>query len=199
MSFSGEKVGYPTQKNEALVSRVVRASSRPGDLVLDGFVGSGTTAVVAERLGRRWIACDVSPLAIHATRRRLLTLPTPAPFVVEDAGGSPPSGGALRAHAEVTGRSCTLTLDGYSPRGRAIPAEARAGVTHWSQWLEGWCVDWEYDGGALRPGSRAWRTRGTLALSAPHVHDRPGRYLARVKVFDVLGGTAARTLRVHVA
>ncbi|MGH7269128.1 MAG: DNA methyltransferase, partial [Polyangiaceae bacterium] len=75
VSFSGEKVGYPTQKNEALVARIVRASSNPGDVVLDCFVGSGTTAVVSEKLGRRWIACDSSPVAIHATRARLLTLP----------------------------------------------------------------------------------------------------------------------------
>ncbi len=77
MSFSGEKVGYPTQKNEALVSRVVRGSSNPGDLVLDFCVGSGTTAVVAEKLGRRWVACDASPIAVHATRKRLLRLAGP--------------------------------------------------------------------------------------------------------------------------
>jgi hypothetical protein len=196
MSFSGEKVGYPTQKNESLVSRVVRASSSPGDLVLDGFVGSGTTAVVAERLGRRWIACDVSPLAIHATRRRLLGLRDVAPFVVQDAGGAPPTGGRLAVHADVAGRRCTLTLDGYTPQ-RAVPAEARAGITHWSQWLEGWCVDWEYEGAALHAGSRVWRTRGKLALCATHVLGRPGRTRVRVKVFDVLGGTTSRTLRVN--
>ena len=65
MSFSGEKVGYPTQKNEALVARIVRASSNPGDLVLDCCAGSGTTAAVASKLGRRWLACDASAVAIH--------------------------------------------------------------------------------------------------------------------------------------
>ena len=67
-----EKLGYPTQKPEALLERVIQASSNPGDLVLDCFVGSGTTAAVAERLNRRWIACDLGRFAIHTTRKRLL-------------------------------------------------------------------------------------------------------------------------------
>ena len=54
-----EAVGYPTQKPLALYERIIRAASNPGDLVLDPFCGSGTTAVAAERLGRRWLAMDV--------------------------------------------------------------------------------------------------------------------------------------------
>ena len=74
MSYSGEKTGYPTQKNRDLLERIIGASSNPGDLVADFFVGSGTTAEVAERLGRRWIAADLSRFAIHTTRKRLLSL-----------------------------------------------------------------------------------------------------------------------------
>ena len=70
-----QRTGYPTQKPEALVSRLVAASSEAGDLVADLFVGSGTTAVVAGVLGRRWLVADSSPAAIAATRRRLLALP----------------------------------------------------------------------------------------------------------------------------
>ncbi|MFQ3633392.1 DNA methyltransferase, partial [Roseiflexus sp.] len=58
-------LGYPTAKPLALLDRIIRASSRPGDLVLDCFAGSGTTAVAAQRLERRWIACDVNPGAIQ--------------------------------------------------------------------------------------------------------------------------------------
>lgn len=86
MSFSGEKVGYPTQKNENLVSRIIAASSNPQDLVLDCFTGSGTTAAVAEKLGRRWIACDLGRFAIHTTRKRLLGIPGVKPFVVQNLG-----------------------------------------------------------------------------------------------------------------
>lgn len=71
MSFNSEKVGYPTQKNENLLSRIVRASSNPGDVVLDSFIGSGTTAAVAQKLGRRWIGCDINKGAIQTTAKRL--------------------------------------------------------------------------------------------------------------------------------
>ena len=57
----GEKTPHPTQKPEELVRRLILASSNPGDLVLDPFSGSGTTAVVAEQLGRRWLGCDSEP------------------------------------------------------------------------------------------------------------------------------------------
>jgi hypothetical protein len=70
-----ERTGYPTQKPEALLARLIAASSEPGDLVADLFAGSGTTSVVAARLGRRWLAADASPSAIATTRRRLLGLP----------------------------------------------------------------------------------------------------------------------------
>jgi site-specific DNA-methyltransferase (adenine-specific) len=66
-----ERTGYPTQKPEALLERVIRASSNEGDVVLDPFCGSGTTLAVAERLGRRWIGIDVAPLAIEVTAERL--------------------------------------------------------------------------------------------------------------------------------
>lgn len=71
MSFSREKRGYPTQKPEALLKRIVRASSEEGDLVLDPFCGSGTALVAAERLGRRWIGIDASEPAIALARQRL--------------------------------------------------------------------------------------------------------------------------------
>ena len=81
-----ERIDYPTQKPEALLERIIKASSNPGDLVLDCFVGSGTTAAVAEKLGRRWIACDLSRFAIHTTRKRLLAIPDVRPFVVQNLG-----------------------------------------------------------------------------------------------------------------
>src|SRR6267378_997951 len=70
-----ERLNYPTQKPEALLERILIVSSKEKDLVLDCFVGSGTTAAVAERLNRRWIACDLGRFAIHTTRKRLLNIP----------------------------------------------------------------------------------------------------------------------------
>jgi len=70
----GEIVNYPTQKPEDLLERIIRASSNPGDLVLDCFAGSGTTLAVAEKLGRRWIGVDCGKLAIYTMQKRLLNI-----------------------------------------------------------------------------------------------------------------------------
>ena len=74
MSFSSEKVGYRTQKNENLVARIIEASSNPGDLVLDCFMGSGTTQAVAMKLGRRFIGADINLGAIQTTTKRLIAV-----------------------------------------------------------------------------------------------------------------------------
>jgi site-specific DNA-methyltransferase (adenine-specific) len=66
-----ERTGYPTQKPEKLLERVIRASSRPGDLVLDPFCGCGTAIAVAQRERRRWVGIDVSSRAIDLVKRRL--------------------------------------------------------------------------------------------------------------------------------
>ena len=71
---SPEITGYPTQKPEALLDRIIRASSNPGDLVLDCFAGSGTTLAVTEKLGRRWIGVDCGKLAIYTMQKRLLNI-----------------------------------------------------------------------------------------------------------------------------
>ena len=81
-----EACGYPTQKPEELLERIIDASSKQGDLVLDCFCGSGTAPIVAERKGRRWIACDLSRFAIHTTRKRLLCITSVKPFVIQNLG-----------------------------------------------------------------------------------------------------------------
>jgi adenine-specific DNA-methyltransferase len=70
-SNAEESEEYPTQKPEALLERIVKASSNPDDLMLDVFLGAGTTAAVAQRLGRRWIGCDINKGAIQTTAKRL--------------------------------------------------------------------------------------------------------------------------------
>lgn len=71
-SFSTEKTGYVTQKNEALLERIIKASSNHGDLVFDCFMGSGTTQAVAMKLGRRFIGADINLGAVEITTKRLL-------------------------------------------------------------------------------------------------------------------------------
>jgi len=91
-----EKVGYPTQKPEALLRRIIIASSNSNDIVLDAFAGSGTTLAVAEKLGRRWIGIDCGKLAIYTIQKRMLNLREkignkgkqvePKPFTLYNAG-----------------------------------------------------------------------------------------------------------------
>lgn len=71
---SGERLDYPTQKPEDLISRIIAASCDADDLVLDCFSGSGTTVAVAQKLGRRWIGCDINKGAIQTTAKRLQAL-----------------------------------------------------------------------------------------------------------------------------
>ena len=71
-SQAREAQGYKTQKPEALLERIIQASSNEGDVVADFFVGSGTTAAVAEKLGRKWIATDLGKFGVHTTRKRLI-------------------------------------------------------------------------------------------------------------------------------
>lgn len=91
-----ERLEYPTQKPEALLERVIKASSNEGDIVLDCFAGSGTTGAVAEKLNRRWIMIDSSKFAIYTMIKRMLNLRAeignkgkplkPKPFIVYNAG-----------------------------------------------------------------------------------------------------------------
>ncbi|RLB05358.1 MAG: site-specific DNA-methyltransferase [Deltaproteobacteria bacterium] len=91
---SSERTGFDTQKPEALLKRIILASSNEGDLVADFFCGSGTTLVVAEKLNRKWIGCDLSKFAIHTTRKRMLDTilelykqgQSPRPFEVLNLG-----------------------------------------------------------------------------------------------------------------
>lgn len=70
-TVSLERTGYPTQKPEALLERIIRSCSQPGDLVADFCCGSGTALAVAQRLGRAWLGCDISAEAVELARQRL--------------------------------------------------------------------------------------------------------------------------------
>lgn len=83
---ASERLDFPTQKPESLLERVVRTSTKEGDLIADFFCGSGTTAAVAEKINRRWIGCDLGRFAIHTTRKRLLDITNCKPFEVLNLG-----------------------------------------------------------------------------------------------------------------
>lgn len=318
---SSEKANYPTQKPESLLERILSASSNPGDLVLDCFCGSGTTAAVAEKLGRRWIAADLGRFAIATTRKRLLARPEVQPFQVQNLGryerqawqsaeleqdyraficalyraeplhgyswlhgvkggrlvhiggvdapvalddvekviaefnaaGSGAAAGVdllgwdfglevdteardlarsagvslrlLRIPREVMDakavaageiqffelaalalepsvnrrqRRVTLTLADFVMPPDGVPAAARQSVTHWSQWIDYWAVDWDYRGDTFNNQWQSYRTRQEpqLRRQAFHTYDRRGGYTIVVKVIDLLGNDTTRRLEV---
>lgn len=339
-----ERLDYPTQKPEALLERIIKASSNPGDLVLDCFCGSGTTAAVAEKLGRRWITCDLGRFAIHTARKRLLAIPNVKPFAVQNLGkyerqawqaaefaqgeqtsdpekqlayrrfmldlyhaepisgylwlhgvragrlvhvgsvdapisagdvreiakefwrasGSASSNGvdilgwefafdvneqikqAVEANgvnlrfkliprevlekraveqgdinffelaalaASVTQRAEDLFSAPEQPGGKAatitltdfiapydVPPEIAAKVSHWSQWIDYWAVDWDYQGDAFHNMSQRYRTRKDpqLPLTLTHTYGQPGTYTAVIKVIDILGNDTSKLVEITV-
>lgn len=142
-----ERTGYPTQKPEALLERIILASSNPGDLVADFFCGSGTTSIVASRLGRRFIANDLSWRAIHTTRTRHVNL-AEKPFKliretrtdINRLNGQP---GELRLFEQ------TLALE-----------------EHLLSNLDYWEVDPAWDGEVFHSAAQVFRPRGDNDLSS---------------------------------
>ena len=99
-AYENEK-DYPTEKHEDLLSRIISFASNPGDLVLDCFIGAGTTAAVAQKLGRRWIGCDINKGAVQTTAKRLQTIireqieAERQGKLLEAEGGGPPEPASL--------------------------------------------------------------------------------------------------------
>jgi DNA modification methylase len=178
-----ERVGYPTQKPEALLHRIVSAVTRPGDLVADFFAGSGTTLVAAEKLGRRWIGCDSGAAAIHAARKRLVDLPGASFDVVSLDGAPAPAGDAPQATVSAAGgpgRAVEITLGG----------EGLSAVDYWS-------VDWDHDGQVFRSGFHAARRRAQdrVLPRAAHVYDTAGARRIAVLIAGVNGSERREILR----
>jgi DNA modification methylase len=143
-----ERTGYPTQKPAALLERIIRASSNPGDWVADFFCGSGTAAVVADRLGRGFIANDSAWRAVHITRTRLVEAAS-RPFRLEKlkseeppAAIAPAPPGLLRREGE------TLVLD------RDIND------------LDYWEIDPAWDGKVFRSAVQAFRPRRAKGIAS---------------------------------
>jgi DNA modification methylase len=153
-----ERTGYPTQKPEALLERILLASSRPGDLVADFFCGSGTLPVTAVRHGRRFLACDVAWRAVHTTRLRLLD--QNAPFRLERETSSQIPAAEANLDLEVAGHKISLHPGSLS--------------------LDYWEVDPDWNGNLFRSVGQARRSHRLaeipLSLELPH---RPSRVCVR--------------------
>jgi DNA modification methylase len=177
-----ERVGYPTQKPEALLRRIVETTTRPGDLVADFFAGSGTTLVTAQKLGRRWIGCDMGQAAIHAARKRLCALPGAAFEIlapggvnlVEDAG------------APLDGVGATLVAHADGRAEVALEGEGAAAV-------DAWAIDWDHDGRVFRNAWHAFRrtARDRVLSRAEHSYADMSPRRVEVRIADA-GGAERR-------
>ena len=155
-----ERTGYPTQKPEALLERIIRASTQPGDLVADFFCGSGTTPVVAARTGRRFIAGDVTFRAVHTTRTRLV-----------DAGVEPFS---LEVTETEKGKS---VINPFGNNAITRPSASTLRFTLPQLNLDYWEADPAWDGKIFHSASQITRPRKGLPttneLSLPILSDLP--------------------------
>ncbi len=334
-SQAEERVTYATQKPEALLERIIKASSNDGDLILDCFCGSGTTAATAEKLGRRWITCDLGRYAIHTARKRLLSNTEVTPFVVQNLGkyerqawqaaewetlenaqaresayrhfildlydaesigsgvylhglkagrmvhvgsidspvtqadvnaaarellkrigtGSeaPKSAGldvlgwdfafelnetgkeiaadagvdvkfrriprevlekkaveqgdikffelaALSVSHKLEKRKISLELKDFMVSPDDVPQDVQNAITHWSQWIDYWAIDWNYREDTFHNEWQAYRTRKVPKLETKAVHNftEAGVYTVLVKVIDLLGNDTTKSIRLEV-
>ncbi len=324
---------YPTENSEALLQRVIKVASQPNALVADFFGGSGTTAAVAEQLGRRWITCDVGRFSIHTIRKRLLDIENCRPFDVLNLGkyerqywqgvtfggqnnksltekalyeylafilklySSQPVVGLEHLHGKknkamihIGAVDAPVTIDEINdaveeciklkqaelhvlgwewemglqnlvvseaqikgvklillqiplevmeqqavddgdirffelaylramiekqekltvqvqlkdfviPNTELIPDEVRDRVTKWSDYIDYWAVDWDFQNDTFMQGWVAYRTRRdrTLTLvSDSHTYEKPGKYRVLVKVIDIFGNDTSQLLDVEV-
>lgn len=343
-----ERVEYATQKPEALLERIIKASSNEGDLVLDCFCGSGTTAAAAEKLNRRWITCDLGRFAIHTARKRFLGIENVKPFIVQNLGkyerqqwvnaefdltpGPTPSEEGSNAallkrfeqekayrhfiielyhakplegytwlHGAKAGKMIhvgnvdtpitvddikatikefwklvgkekaveknhidflgwdfafdvnetakqfaaennvqihpvkiprevlekkavdqgdikfyelaslgvktktnklvvSVTLDNFIIPPDDVPEEVQGKITHWSQWIDYWAVDWNYRDDTFHNEWQSYRTKQNpkIELTAGYTYEKKGKYTVLVKVIDILGNDTTKAIEITV-
>ncbi len=161
-----ERTGYPTQKPLALLQRIIRVSSNPGDRVLDPFAGAGTTLVASAQLGRRWTGLEASAAGVAVTRARLLEQGRRGFDVLEVGGegaGGPSGAGEAdqdRPTFEVQVRPDDAGEHLCAVAVRSSPDTARPHS------LEYWAVDWQYDG-MFRSDWQGWRGYGRVSAAVP--------------------------------
>lgn len=158
-----ERTGYPTQKPEALLERIIRASSNAGDLVADFFCGSGTTPLVASRLKRRFLACDTTFRALHTARTRLVRAKA-NPFQMLKGEGASEKIESLQAQSSDLG---PITFDPQLVRQTlTLHPEALPALDYWE-------TDTAWDGKIFHSVAQAIRPRkdqpisGELTLPTP--------------------------------
>lgn len=333
-SQANERVEYSTQKPEALMERIIKASSNDSDLVLDCFCGSGTTAAVAEKLNRRWITCDLGRFAIHTARKRFLGINNVKPFIVQNLGkyerqqwmnaefenpedrlkqertykhfiielyhAKPLDGytwlhgakagrmihvgsveapvtvedikssikefwklvgkeksaqtngidflgwdfafdvnetakqfaaenkvnvsfkkiprevlekkaveqgdikfyelASLNINSNIEKKKVSISLHDFIIPPDDVPQEVQGKITHWSQWIDYWSIDWNYRDDTFHNEWQSYRTKqnSKIDLSASNLYEAAGKYTVLVKVIDILGNDTTKAIQIEV-
>ena len=211
-SSSTEREDYPTQKPEALLERIIRASCPPGGLVLDCFMGSGTTPAVAMKLGRRFIGVDNNVCAVHTTTKRLLRImenpaasqqSIPGIALLDDHPASPgfevwtvgtEDISRDLAEADVVVEAGTLVIRSFSPfallQKLALQPES---VPDWRQFVDSIMIDWNYDGTVFHPTEIDIPPKKRLVRGLYAIPDNAGTI--RLKITDLLSNSLTIDVR----
>ena len=204
---SSERNGYATQKPEALLERILACSTKQGDICADFFSGSGTLAAVAQRMGRRWIACDSEKLAIHCATKRLLQIKEKTPIcLLKEKLDADDSGYELFVEVEekeVAGsrtKALSIELKGYKAidLGKNLDEEGQKVIRKVAeidplQLIEYWSVDFHYDGMVHRPDTVFSRQNGILTQSCQVLLKEAEKgAIISIKAADVLGNHVYR-------
>ena len=196
---SGERTGYATQKPEALIQRILESCTQEGDLCADFFCGAGTLAATAQKMNRRWIACDMGPLAVAATEKRLTKDQGSFQLLVQK-GLLTKGSGMLSIRGEFPETPFTdkkilrLALEDYRLHVDELPLEndSRAVVasileTDPLQLIDSWSVDFDYDGQHHRPTMSFVKSKDRIETVCEKMHGRFG--LVSLRVCDVFGNS----------
>ena len=200
-----QAVGYPTQKPEALLKRIVLAASVPGSIVMDCFMGSGTTGVVAMRTGRRFLGADVSLASVHATTRRLNQVARGLERMASEnvlftgfEVYSVPSGWE---DPQPDGELDLASVDGCLVVRRFQPAKLLRKLGLGNDFFKDWrhlCdsvfIDWNYDGEVFRPSVADMPVGEDLVEGSYSIPEDAG--VIRVRVIDVLSEAFEADTRV---
>ncbi len=214
-SYQKEWVAYPTQKPEALLERIIKTSSKEGDLVADFYCGSGTTAIAAEKLNRRWILTDLSKFAIHITRKRLLHLQNNTNDDHDLCRPSEIQHLEKNKIFELKHDSNNVILR-YRMKNNTvvvqleklilsnldqIPEKIRANIKDPTEYIDYWAIDFEYQGDIFHTMWYSFRTAHDkqLNLNTSYTYNSAGQKKIIVKVIDVLGNEYNQVLMVEVA
>lgn len=186
---SSERLGFHTQKPEALIERILNASSHQGDMVADFFAGSGTMASVSERLGRRWISVEQSAGGTLLTRNRLLSQHA-EPFITASTTSQMQNSGDANISVEIKNGRLHITLHAYAPDLSRIPRGSTIGNIMQADSLalvDQWSVGTDDEG----PFRAIWRScRSTLGR---------GRWTSVIRVADLaLPGPSPATLSIRI-